>query len=475
MQRGQLHPVHSKDCERLGGSRLLRIDGRSRLRRRQRVTKSGSFFPAMLTVRARTRRTRECKSRSPIVTSRVHPSSLVEYPSPEIMDSPLAPIVCAATLLWALAGSSCQHRWSAEPNRSVSGALPVAEAAGGGREATFAGATGRSPDAMRSSAAAVASVAGAEADGGSPSTKSTVRCADRPSANPECLYFAQEQGPPAGFRPLSRGPVATFPQVRYASVLAVVHHQDGLRLDSLVPGCDHRAVAPDGTFCPSVTFPGTKLSREQADRLLTVVAQRDDAAGRTALRCGFDPQLSFVFLNHDDAPVAELDVDLDCGKWGALPQPQSMHPVIGAGQKELVALCRELRLPLCACETVRPADAAVGPMQQPEPPAVEAARPLSSATPLDRRRLCAWSTLRMTLARGLHASDFVACPGGRPQYWIASVRSCIEGFPSCEIPIGTVETCFQHLDTDACLESQKTRAACGAAMRCLWGITWKTP
>ncbi len=412
----------------------------------------------MPTGKARTPKTLECRSPKSSAILRAHPSRVHRAG----MSTASAIRVSATALLGALALASCQPRVSMD--RTQSERIVLSPAVSSWR--TPAGGDAGGPQAPDGADAAVF-----EADGGA-NGHATVSCVARAPGEPDCLYFGHEQTPPSKFQPLSRGPVTAFPSAAFTTVVAVAYHRDGLELDTLVPGCEHKVLAPNGTFCPSVSFPGATLSPVQVERLLAAMANRNDETAGLSLRCEFDPQLAFVFLNADRTPVAEVDVDIGCGRWSALPRPRRLQSIMGSSEKEVLALCRELDLPLAPVRANPGESRARGPWPREHSSGVDVAQTLNSTSPVERRRLCGWSALRFASMRGRPPPYPITCRDGKPKYWISSVRSCVNTFPVCDTPVGAVEECIRHLEGDTCFESRETIVACAGLERCIWGVSW---
>jgi len=284
-----------------------------------------------------------------------------------------------------------------------------------------------------------------------------------------------DQKPPVGFVPFELSLDAIPP---FASVVAYLVNFDRGHRRPLAPensGC-RGAVAKDGTLCPSVVLPGTRLSTAQAAELEALFRMRSTIP-RVATGCAGPARHSFVFYSSAGAPVFEWLVDLRCSRgW----QSSSLLP------KEAIEgtarLCRELNVGLCflgdpaareAAERVFTARFMESPMQgvrriRPFPTSVAPTRPLATLAPHERRELCAWNIQHTVTAFE---------PGGEPRsneagasLRLRDLDTCVRQFPRCSATLDQVHPCMDEAQRGAPILAPFSTSTCFEQRECLWGF-----
>jgi hypothetical protein len=308
-------------------------------------------------------------------------------------------------------------------------------------------------------------------------------------------YGARPQARPAHWSAIRRD--APFRFDRVASIRAYTFRM-GRAFDEIEQAkhC-HDIVACDGTFCPSVSFPGVLLSDAQRDALLALV---DDVVHRKhpASRCAFSPHHGFVFFDRDGTPIAELQVCFDCGEWSV--SFASGSSLTGDGEVKLRKLCEQLHLGGCWFGTEpSPAQKSVearGLLQDPphagladlgvDPALVEA-----KATAVQKEILCRWANAeaylwgRGPLRRRMDQGDgrdgafgfqFDEGPSQALRVSVQDTASCVAKLPKCNVPVGAVERCYRarypsgQLLRDDFVFPVKPPEVCEAASGCMWGV-----
>lgn len=291
--------------------------------------------------------------------------------------------------------------------------------------------------------------------------------------------LTRDQSPPSGFVPFDRS-AKKLPQ-RYDRVVGyVVNYGRGSFVQRGVeqPGCGG-AIAPDGTLCPTVVLPGVQLSASQAARLQELAGVAP-AVPRTS-SCASRAHHSFVFYDAAGLPAFEYLLDLYCGRDSIAEW--NLGDATRAG---LSALCRDIGLDLCFLGDRQAREAASEAFGKryaeqlhggatrllPVPLDISRDRRLSSLTPAERRRLCAWNIE--------HTLNWLE-PGGESrqneagaQMRLESFVECTQHFPQCSASIDKVLPCLTEAQRGAPVFAAFSRAVCAEQADCLWGFEFTT-
>ena len=300
--------------------------------------------------------------------------------------------------------------------------------------------------------------------------------------DPRQLFFGREQTPPSGFRPLPRWAKA-FPGGKHAKVLAFHFANDRLypgpaTLDGTQRGCGGSLVARDGTFCPSVQYPGRALTDMQAEALFQVVNGKDDR--EVVVMNGYNFDQGFVVLDARDVPVAQVLVDADGMKILTTPRvsPHAVDDLAPPRRQQLRDLLREVGLwrapdPVLTAELHRQAalDGALHDARfLPFSSGIDRSTRLDSVSTRERASLCGWQQqvwLRGAPRSGADGGS-IECPDGWKLGGLG-YDSCIALFPACDRAVGDVEDCMRAQRFDSC-HDQPAHLHCRELRACFWGL-----
>lgn len=306
-------------------------------------------------------------------------------------------------------------------------------------------------------------------------------------ADPRHWYVSREQLPPVGFHAL-RQRTSTFPGVKHASVWAFRYGGDQLYpnpgvLAGRVPGCGGGIVASDGTFCPSVEYPGRRLSEAQVESLFDIVNTKNDVP--RAIMNGFHFDQGFVVLSAAGAPVAELLVDDAATKLYARPRVSTtpIDTLMPARRQRLAELLAEVGLRTRQDEaTQEQLERQVGIDQELHPAryvpfasGVDPTLNLGATTGQQQARLCLWQQLvwlRGQPRSGTEGSA-IECEDGLKLY-MGGYDACLAQFPTCERAVGEVEACMRSQRFDPCF-SKPAHRRCRELTACFWGFAEHEP
>jgi len=290
--------------------------------------------------------------------------------------------------------------------------------------------------------------------------------------------LTQDQAPPSGFIPFSRD-AKQLPRDYDRVVGYVVNYGRGGFVQRGVeqPGCGG-AIAPDGTLCPTVVLPGVQLSASQAARLQQLAGVAPTVPRTSS--CASRAHHSFVFYDAAGVPVFEYLLDLYCGR-----DSIAEWNLGDATREGLSALCRDVGLGLCFLGDRQARNAAGDAFGKryteqlhggavrllPVPLDISHEPSLSSLTPAERRRLCAWNIE--------HTLNWLE-PGGEPRQNEAGARmrlksfvECTQHFPHCPASVDKVLQCMTEAQRGAPVFAPFSRV-CVEQADCLWGFDFTT-
>lgn len=122
-------------------------------------------------------------------------------------------------------------------------------------------------------------------------------------------------------------------------------------------------VTRDNALHPSVAIPGKKLSSEEIEELLSIVADTATYGGSDVF-C-YQPHIGFVFYSADDVIVGTINICLECDKVNSVPYVPArdyynqtvdgdvfpQNTLSAAGKKRLIELCcKKLSLTTEGCD-----------------------------------------------------------------------------------------------------------------------------
>ena len=298
-------------------------------------------------------------------------------------------------------------------------------------------------------------------------------------------YLAQEQKPPVGFHPLRKGLVRRFPGRSLTVVRAYIIandsvYPDGSDIDTTVPGCGGRAVASDGTFCPTTLYPGEALSPEQGRDLVAIVNAPNDLP--LVVPNGYNFRYSFVFFDDQDVPLAEVDVDLGVVKLVTTPSLKhagvdTMSPQRRDRMRALLtdvglyhrdaestlgqALNEQQELDGRALHSLRWVPAMTG---------VDPQTVLANSSPREKALLCAWQAQVWRSGLPRHNGGKITCDDDTTVAAL-SFADCQALVPSCNASVGQIEDCMRRQRVDPCLTTEAARP-CRMLSHCFWGMSF---
>jgi hypothetical protein len=275
--------------------------------------------------------------------------------------------------------------------------------------------------------------------------------------NPLRWALALDQQPPREFKPISQlDGWRVFPFRGRGRVVAF--ELGGFPLE--LPQCS--VIAENGTLCPNVVWAGRELSVEQRRRLETLF---DALSGeRRTQTCSGAPAAAFIWYDDDNRPVAHLTIEGRCMGWRLAPSPavipSGTSPATPNEAQAFATLCKELGYSRCAPESDHPAV-----IQHPEMQLARKVLPsalqldvdvaantlLPDTTPVQRRRLCAWSA--MTSQFAIQAAGFVlprytttleSTTGGDAVRFVG-FDECIQRFADCARTVGDARIELQRV------------------------------
>jgi hypothetical protein len=216
-------------------------------------------------------------------------------------------------------------------------------------------------------------------------------------------------------------------------------------------------VTNTGTLCPDLVLPGRELSGSQRTRLESIFDEL--SAENRPKTCIGARAATFIWYDDANRPLAHLTVESGCVGWRIAPSPAtSAEGHFAATPEETVTLstlCNELGFSRCGL-TQNP------PIQSDHPElklarkvlpsalrmdlGVPAETSLANTTPVQRRRLCAWSA--MTAQFAIQSAGFVlprytttfeAAAGGDGVRFLG-FGECLERFTTCSRAVGDVKS-----------------------------------
>ena len=315
-------------------------------------------------------------------------------------------------------------------------------------------------------------------------------------SDPDLHYGARPQARPPHWKPFRHDGAFSFDRV--ASIRAYPFRTGLFDEIEQTTHC-HDILARDGTFCPSVAFPGILLSDAQRDGLIALVNDVLHPRQRPpSFRCTFDPHHGFVFFDREGTPIAEIQVCFDCGQWSVSFASGSTQ--MGDGEVGLRKLCEVLGLGDCWFGTEHGPNLTSlfdrGLIEDPYPAiadfGIDPALVEASASPAQKEILCRWAQTGIVLwqrnvlpwrieptdsyERGTYGFEFPEGAGQELHVIVDDTASCVAKFPKCNVPIGAVERCYRaryprgQLLKDGVVFPASPPEACDAARGCMWGV-----
>jgi len=235
----------------------------------------------------------------------------------------------------------------------------------------------------------------------------------------------------------------------------------------------------DGRLSPSTVLPGHRIDDAEVKELTRLLA----APGKTDVTSG-PTYRHHVFVVFSPSGVKEVAVDLEYGRWTG----HGVYPADPAVVVGLRAICERAGAPLCDLASDDP-DLVLGnrlwwsqetepvpmgvastPRRKSRSLRIDATRPLSSLSDVDKRLACLWNLEHM------HHEP-------RPDRWMGLVTGdwalvqtwlqCVERFPTCDEPIGGITPCMEAAQKgDVWLTLTEVGRACASKRDCMWGISW---
>jgi hypothetical protein len=314
--------------------------------------------------------------------------------------------------------------------------------------------------------------------------------------DPRNWALLASQVPPAEFvdfhRPAEGFEVGAFDEVR-------AYHRRFDRFGTAVnegvdgPGCAGRAIAADGTLCPSIVLPSVPVSIQVARELVERFNGQPDE--ERVVMCLMNAHHAFVFYR-EGIPVGELLVDFHCPRWSAAPGYERSFQE-GLDKNWLVTQCEKLGLAFCDPNASAAAWAlwsrehaelgtyeplVYGERIRPRPIAIDLGKPLSVLTSAERRLLCVWNTQHLfptnaparsrSFGVGQDERRFYAFPEEPFARWSVSLSwdDCVETFPSCGATVGEVLPCMDAAQRGDPWFALDENAFCRRFSQCLWGF-----
>lgn len=299
--------------------------------------------------------------------------------------------------------------------------------------------------------------------------------------NITALAVFREQKPrPSRFAPSARR-AQGFPEVEFTYAKAYVYHYlESTSLDSHMSGCEVNALSADGQLCPSVLDEGVKLNAAQTRELLDV-ANLPRAGKQTG--CGFEPRHAFVFYNAEDAPVAEIQVYLGCGRWDLSGSNTHETDMPAGALKRVEDLLRSMQLLDSGLDMNESDEEAFrdayrswkhsGALQRPSDMfKIPKDRQLDAMSELEKRQLCAWRIAEIASGH-LANRQIVWTVDGVGAFSLRDFDECVFRFPTCKRKLGDLEGVdlrrghdYAFVQPEACI----VKWVFGQDGNCLWGI-----
>lgn len=298
----------------------------------------------------------------------------------------------------------------------------------------------------------------------------------------QSFYLFHPQAKPKNFRGFAaplRGP---FPDRKFSRVFFHRVSRDAAALDRAVDGCYETAVAADGRFCPSVSYPAIELSADQIAELLAVT--NAPLKSQWARACDEPYDHAFVFVDDAGTPVAEIGADLSCGQLKTRPTNERMNErgyldserwarlrnLIGQFEPRRDELLEKQYLRDQAAIPAGKFDHASFARYLPAYSGVDAQAHERDLSDEQRAIACAWQQVAWRYGSprtegGRHSFE---CEDGWTIVNLDMVE-CQRDFPRCEASMGEVETCMRHQRFDPCFQEPAARH-CVALRPCLWGF-----
>lgn len=253
--------------------------------------------------------------------------------------------------------------------------------------------------------------------------------------------------------------------------------------DSETAGCPG-AIAADGRLCPEVLLPGRGLDEAQLQRLLRIATEPQTELASPCSDDGW-PLHAWVFYDANDAPRAQVIVNLPCGRWS-----RSLARLSSVQREDLLELCQQAGLPGCHANAT-PAErgrysgalghwmderaepgllpnlARPNPLRA-VPTGIDERTPIAELSPTNKRLLCQWN-LQYSVWYTHAGSGYGIDDGHRRSVKVQSWQQCIERFPSCAASLSEVLPCMRWAQRGDPWFLTPDARSCQELIACRWG------